>query len=121
GPRSRPRHVINHAWTDVEQNDVQLAARPGQAQPFHRIEHGKRLHRLWRVEVEPHVLVGEVEPWTDDGHAPYAARGEKPARLHRREGPLDRIVGDERGVEREAARAEQMRSPREFGKRVAAG
>ena len=45
---------------------------------------------------------------------------EQPTRLHRRQRLLDRIVGNERRIERQAARAEQPGPPDELGRGVAA-
>ena len=66
------------------------------------------------------VLVREVEAGTDDRHASHGPGPEQPTRLHRRQRLLDRIVGDQRRVERQAARAEQPGPLDELGDRVAA-
>ena len=44
------------------------AGRGRKTEPIERIEHGKRLERLLRVDVEADVLVREVQPRPDDRH-----------------------------------------------------
>ena len=112
--------MIDDPRADVEEHDLRIAWRGRKTQPLERIEHGKRLQRLLRIDVEADVLVREVESGTDDRHASHGAGLEQPARLHRRQRLLDRIVGNERRVERQAARAEQPGPLDELGDGVAA-
>ena len=112
--------MIDDPRADVEEHDLRIAWRGRKTQPLERIEHGKRLQRLLRIDVETDVLVREVESGTDDRHASHGAGLEQPARLHRRQRLLDRIVGHQRRVERQAARAEEPGPLDELGNGVAA-
>ena len=112
--------MIDDARADVEEHDLRIAWRGRQTEPLERIKHGKRLHRLLRIGVEADVLVREVEPGTDDRHASHGTGREQPTRLHRRQRLLDGIVGNERRVERQTARAEQPGPPDKLGQGVAA-
>ena len=78
----------------------------------------KRLNRLLRIEVVAVILVGEVEPGTDDRDAPHAAGGHQALRLPALERLLDRKRWQQRRVRRESAIAEHRAERSQRGGRL---
>ena len=99
----------------VESGHVDASGR-GQAQAHQRIDDGKGLDRLRRVEVVAIELVGEVESGTDDGDAMHGAGAQRALRLHSRERGVDAVVDEDRRVGRQAPFAEQREPIGEVGR-----
>ena len=102
---------------DVQAHDVQVA-RLGEPQPEERVHHGKRLQALWAVEVEPLLLVHEVEARTHDAHAGDAPGAQEPLVFDGAQRDVDGVLREERGVGGQAARAEHARPLRQCGRGV---
>ena len=71
--------------------------------PLQRVHERERLNRLLRIEVVAFGLVGEVEPGPDDGQAANGAAAGMLARRQRGERLIERKVGGNRRVRRQAA------------------
>ena len=103
---SRTPHVLVDARVQIERRQAQIV-RARQPIAHERVDHGKRLNRLRRVEVEAVTLVDEIEARSDDGYAPdtslaECARGGQA--VHR---AFDPEAGENRGVGREPTLAKQ--------------
>ena len=94
--------VIDDARADVEGRHVH-AVGMSQTDTDERIDQGKRLQGLRRIEIVAFGLVHEVEAWADDRDAPDAARGLRARGTRVLQRAFDRVRGEHGRVRREAA------------------
>src|ERR1019366_7090202 len=94
--------VLVHPGTDVEGIDLDCS-RVGKTQPGQRVDHREGLGGLWRIKVGAGFLVHKIKAGTDAGDPMQAARLQQTLVHHVLEVKLDRVVGIEVAVGRDAA------------------
>ena len=111
--------MVDHSGTDVE-NRHGYAAGSGQPQPDKRIVQRKGLQSLLGIIIVAGslVLVDNVEAGPDHGHAGHLAFAQHTAILQIAQGLFDGEIGENVGVKRNPAIAEQPRPPVENCRRV---
>ena len=101
-PPSRRREMADHVRADIQCRHIERA-RLREASPHKRINQSKRLKGLLRIEVVASLLIGEIKAGSDDGRAFHGLQ--QAAGLYGLERLLDGIVGKERCINRQPARA----------------
>ena len=100
------------ARAEIERRDLHASV-PCEIQSQQGIHEGKGLNGLLGIKVVPSQLVGEVQPWPDDGDALHRSGREDASGLHRIKRALDPEVDENRGVGRQSTIAKHRQLVRE--------